>query len=235
MFEAMTEVISQSLHGFASTGNEHQVLDFPLTQPETTTKPRTIDELLRLRSYSHGDEPILGYPDDNGDYVEYSFRQLDELAFQVAQNYAKIIPPRRSSEEKEKVVALLGPSTLEYLISILALSKLGCTVLFLSTRISVVAYQSLLESTSCHHLLIHSSFKETAKELQSGRPLLTVENIADLSDIEQKTLSLNDDTRINLALKPEVESQKIAWIIHSSGSTGLPKPIFQTHSAALNK
>ena len=29
------------------------------------------------------------------------------------------------------------------------------------------------------------------------------------------------------------ETSKIAFIIHSSGSTGLPKPIFQSHSACL--
>ncbi|KAK5004059.1 hypothetical protein LTR28_009394, partial [Elasticomyces elasticus] len=29
------------------------------------------------------------------------------------------------------------------------------------------------------------------------------------------------------------ETEKIAWIIHSSGSTGLPKPIYQTHRGAL--
>lgn len=34
-------------------------------------------------------------------------------------------------------------------------------------------------------------------------------------------------------LDPEIETSHIAWIIHSSGSTGLPKPIFQTHKAAL--
>jgi thioester reductase-like protein len=34
-------------------------------------------------------------------------------------------------------------------------------------------------------------------------------------------------------LDPRKESQKLAWIIHSSGSTSLPKPIWSTHAAAL--
>jgi len=42
------------------------------------------------------------------------------------------------------------------------------------------------------------------------------------------------DTRLCQHLQPELETKKISWIIHSSGSTGLPKPIYQTHNAALN-
>jgi acyl-CoA synthetase (AMP-forming)/AMP-acid ligase II len=231
----MTEVIPQALYGFAPAGSEYRVFDYTSSRPTTHTEPRTIDELIRLRFHSNPNEPILGYPNENGEYTEYSYRQLDELAYHVAQKYAKVIPQRRSSEEKEKVVALLGPSNLDYLICILALSKLGFTVLFLSTRLSVPAYQSLLESTSCHHLLVHSSFQATAKELECELPSLKVGTIAECSNLEQTALGLNEDTRLHCALRPEVESEKSAWIIHSSGSTGLPKPIFQTHSAALKK
>ncbi|KAH0602727.1 uncharacterized protein H6S33_008377 [Morchella sextelata] len=40
-------------------------------------------------------------------------------------------------------------------------------------------------------------------------------------------------TAFDAHLDPNVETNNICWIIHSSGSTGLPKPIKQTHAAAL--
>jgi acyl-CoA synthetase (AMP-forming)/AMP-acid ligase II len=196
--------------------------------------PRTIDALLRKQSQSHPNEPILAYPNEHGEYVEYTYRQLDIFAFRVAQKYAGIIPQRQSSSEKERVVGLLGASNLDYFITVLALSKLGFTVLFLSTRISNIAYQSLLEGTSSCHLLVDSSFTEIAKDLQVKIPSLVVGEIAP-SSVFQSALANERNTRLDKNLNPEVEATKISWIIHSSGSTGLPKPIYQTHQAALNK
>lgn len=131
------------------------------------------------------------------------------------------------------MIALLGPSDLDYLITMLALSKLGHTVLFLSTRISEAAYLSLLEETSATHLVINKDFVNMAAKLQSTRPELQVVPIVERSsyDLQQK---LEIDTHIMKGLDRTREKDYLAWIIHSSGSTGLPKPIRQTHRAAIS-
>ncbi|TGO13434.1 hypothetical protein BPAE_0739g00020 [Botrytis paeoniae] len=199
------------------------------TQPP---EPRTIDELIRLRALENAHQNILSYPQEKGDYVDYTFHELDLFAFRVAQRYSECIPLRKSSDEKERVIGLLGPSNLDYFITILALSKLGFTVLFLSTRISTVAYRSLLEATSAQHLLIHESFAETAEELQSILPTLQVHKIL-TQQIYESNDRLEGSTRLDRGLDLSRETNKICWIIHLSGSTGLPKPIYQTHNAAL--
>ncbi|KAG4436141.1 hypothetical protein IFR05_008384 [Cadophora sp. M221] len=197
------------------------------------SNPRTIDELIRSRSKETPDEHILSYPSVGTEYINYTFRQLDIFASRVAESYASLMPQRTSSSDAEVVVGLLGPSNLEYFISILALTKLGHTVLFLSTRLSNAAHSSLLQATTAKHILVHKSFRETAEQVQPNLPALRIHEISNRTSFEYPIGDAIQKTQFDQNLDPEAESVKIAWIIHSSGSTGLPKPIFQTHRAAL--
>jgi hypothetical protein len=91
---------------------------------------------------------IVFYPSSGIEYVDYTLRDLDVFASRVANKYKSIIPKRAASMEAEIVIGLLRPSNLEYFIRILALTKLGHTVLFLSMRISTIAYTWLLLATA---------------------------------------------------------------------------------------
>lgn len=115
----------------------------------------------------------------------------------------------------------------------LALTKLGHSVLFLSTRISEAAYLSLLDETSASHIIINKSFVNIAATLQASRPNLQVIPITERGskDLELKPVP---DTHIMKGLDRTREKDYLAWIIHSSGSTGLPKPIRQTQRAAIS-
>lgn len=194
----------------------------------------TIDSLIRHQSQTIPHEPIVAYP--NSDYVDYTSRQLDFYAFRAASEYKKYIPQRKSSSDPQIVVGLLGISDLDYLITLLALSKLGHTVLFLSTRLQRAAYMSLLNATKSTYLVADSSFLDKAQNIREGedglKTLKIVKTIQrDVYQDLQNKESVNTRFDQNFDLKQE--ATKTCWIIHSSGSTGLPKPIYQTHAAAL--
>jgi acyl-CoA synthetase (AMP-forming)/AMP-acid ligase II len=217
--------------------SQAKVTHSPITQdiPKAEQKkPCTIDELVRQISGERSRDPVVSYPSSGIEYVDYTAAQLDVFALRVAQKYKAFIPQRLSSQDPEIVVGLLGPSNFEYFVSILALTKLGHSVLFLSTRISTAAYVSLFQQTGSKHLLIDPSFRETASQLSSVLPAVHVSEITDESTYNYPILDAETDTRLCNHLESNIESSKIAWIIHSSGSTGLPKPIYQTHRAALN-
>lgn len=186
-----------------------------------------------MRARDFPDEPIFGYPSQELDYVEYTFSDLEALATRAAQKYSKLLPVRASSSQDASVVGLLGPSTMEYFVTLLALSRLGFTVLFLSTRISEAAYLSLLEATGCRHMVVHPSFDKTIAAVQATLPELQTIDFLPQSeyDSNKNDYMLSQTPEQNLDL--DQETSKVAWIIHSSGSTGLPKPIYQTHQAAL--
>ncbi|KIX02564.1 uncharacterized protein Z518_08505 [Rhinocladiella mackenziei CBS 650.93] len=202
----------------------------PLSPP--IPKPRTISELMSLSARELPNEPILGYPSHELDYVEYTFSDLELFSSRAARIYSQKIPVRTVSEQDARVVALLGPSNLDYVITTLALTRLGFTVLFLSTRISEAAYLSLLDSTRCRHIVVHPSYHKATSSLQSSLPDLTV---IDISNKEEYIIEQAGPEELGLEqhLDLDKETTKICWIIHSSGSTGPPKPIYQTHQAAL--
>ena len=201
------------------------------TPPEET--PWTIDELMRKRALEHPDVPLVAYPTAGIEYVEYTASQLDIFAFRIAQNYSKCISRRKSSAEKIKVVAILASSTIDYLLSTLALTKMGFTVLFLSTRLSEQAYLSLLTTTGCCDIVADSAMRKTAVSLLPQLPRLRVHDFI-TADVYSQALPIDEsNTAMDSEYDPAVESANVCWVIHSSGSTGLPKPIYQTHAAAL--
>jgi acyl-CoA synthetase (AMP-forming)/AMP-acid ligase II len=195
--------------------------------------PRTIDELMRTRANASPDIPVVSYPSSTTtNYVDYSLRQLDTFAFRVAQQYAHDFPPKESSSEKAAVIALLGVSDFDYIVTMLALTKLGYTVLLMSPRISQPAYAHLLTTTGSKNLVFQSAFREKAAELQTRFPDLHVRE----SEI-QSSYGYPVTDAVNTSMTPGLdlnkENHQIAWVFHSSGSTGLPKPIHITHKAAL--
>lgn len=130
-----------------------------------------------------------------------------------------------------QVVGLLGPSDLDYLITLLAVARLGHTVLFLSTRISEDAVVSLIQATKATTLLFNNSYGALAAGVHertgtSMGVIHTPENGTSSTSTENRKLPQHH-------LDSGIENKHVCWIIHSSGSTGHPKPIFQTHSGAL--
>jgi acyl-CoA synthetase (AMP-forming)/AMP-acid ligase II len=143
-------------------------------------------------------------------------QQLDVFAYRVARHYQTLIPTRTSSTLKPTTVALLGPSNFEYLISMLALTKLGHTVLFLSTRISQIAIELLIETTGASYLLADSRFLKTATNVRANLPSLAVDEIA-RSNVFDFPIEIHADTRLDYQLDHAIEASNHVYIIHSSG------------------
>ncbi|KAJ8110575.1 hypothetical protein OPT61_g6614 [Boeremia exigua] len=193
---------------------------------------QTVDALIRHRARTYPHATIVAYPSSGVDFVDYSMQQLDVFAYRVARHYQTFIPTRTSSEAKPTTVALLGPSNFEYAVTMLALTKLGHTVLFLSTRISQLAIESLIEATGATYLLADARFLQTAADVQTNAPSVYVEEIAKQS-IFDFPIDVHADTRLDYQLDHNIEASNNVYIIHSSGSTGLPKPIYQSQKSCI--
>ncbi|KAI8161980.1 Adenylate-forming reductase Nps11 [Colletotrichum sp. SAR 10_70] len=193
---------------------------------------KTVDELVRRRARAHPDSVIVSYPSSGINYVDYTMRQLDVFAYRVAKFYEQRIPSRLNSEEKPTTVAVLGPSNFDYLITMLALTKLGHTTLFLSTRISQEAIESLITTTGAKFLIADKRYLETAEGTKQNLSYLDVFEIAGQSTFDFP-IEVHADTQLDYGRDLSVETNNLIYIIHSSGSTGLPKPIYQTQKSAI--
>lgn len=177
---------------------------------------QTVDALIRHRARTYPHATIVSYPSSGIDFVDYSMQQLDVFAYRVARHYQSFIPTRTSSNVKPTTVALLGPSNFDYAVTMLALTKLGHTVLFLSTRISQLAIESLIETTGATYLLADARFLQTAADVQANMPSVYVEGIA-TAPVFDFPIEVHADTRLDYQLDHNIEASNNVYIIHSSG------------------
>ncbi|PWY95182.1 NRPS-like enzyme [Aspergillus sclerotioniger CBS 115572] len=191
----------------------------------------TIDDVLRSLVRDAPDEPLVGYPQSaHGvtDYVYYTPRDLDRFANGAVKQYKKAGLAEFAHPTENRVVSILGPSNLDYIVSLFALSRMGYAVLLLSTRLSTEAYINLLERTNCTNI-VHAQGNAKAVGQMMGKSSVAAFAIPEFANYSEEVWQPNT-ARDGTAQ----ESQKWAFIIHSSGSTGLPKPIFQTHGACIS-
>jgi thioester reductase-like protein len=188
----------------------------------TTQEPRTLDELLRLRATTHADVPIAAYPTtaEPDSYVSHTAAQLDQYATRAAHAYRKIFG-NRTRGSAERVVAMLAASDLDYLVAQFALGRLGFTPLLLSTRLSPEAISSLLEKTNCQDLVYSAPNRALVERVAALRPLKSA-----LLALDYQSGPL---TELDIDLDLEHETLTSCNILHSSGSTGFPKPIRNIH------
>ncbi|KAI1101066.1 L-aminoadipate-semialdehyde dehydrogenase [Jackrogersella minutella] len=209
------------------------------TQPDTSnnrpapdvdnTSIDSINDLVVNRATTFPFKALLAYPGKDGKYVYYTAKELDSFADEAAKQYSGLGLVPKTGQGESEVVAILGPSNLDYIITILALTRIGFGILFLSTRLSVDAYVSLLGKTKSHNIIAASNYIATAGQVAER---YEVSQFAMLTESAYMNVD-STGSRFERLVKIEDEDQKVAFIIHSSGSTGFPKPIFQTHRSCL--
>ncbi|KAI9935093.1 hypothetical protein MW887_000714 [Aspergillus wentii] len=133
----------------------------------------------------------------------------------------------RLGPEEKQTVGYLGANDIRYAVFVLACIKTGHVGLLLSTRNSQQAFRHLFDRTESTKLLFTGDKTRLVNDIQSNR----AEN-EKLETFEIPTL------RDIFAASPEpypfdkkyadVEDQPVI-IVHSSGTTGFPKPVYITH------
>jgi acyl-CoA synthetase (AMP-forming)/AMP-acid ligase II len=106
---------------------------------------------------------------------------------------------------------------------------MGFAVLFLSTRLPTNAYVNLLRETECTRIVATHKFTPATSLIRDEYPL-------DVYALPEQSVWSRRPTEPRFERRTELlaEEDTVAFIVHSSGSTGLPKPIYQTHRQCLS-
>ncbi|BEI91212.1 uncharacterized protein CcaverHIS019_0400320 [Cutaneotrichosporon cavernicola] len=208
----------------------------PKTEPKFHA--RSLTELLALRTATQPDDSAVhtGAAEFGDELQTLTYSDISRAVDRLSAHYAGLnlqpsctpgqLPPPR-------VIAVLVTTAIDESLLEMALARLGLTALLVSVNNSVAAVAHLCKITKANHIIYGPKFASTVAQAQS---LLSKEGIS-LQLVKDKRFPLWGPGGVREAeiapfparLTPEEESKRACVILHSSGSTGFPKPVYVTH------
>lgn len=183
----------------------------PLVDELATTDPSRI-----LYSFAKTPNPADGFRDVDASTFA---RAVNRCAWYMEENLGR---PTTSFP----TLLYMGPQDLVYAVLIMASNKVGYKLLLSSPRNTLNAHLSLLEKTDCNTFLMPPVFPlPIVKQIQDARPMKVITIPGINHWLEDGTVPLYP------YIKTFAEAKYDPFVVlHTSGSTGIPKPITQTQS-----
>ncbi|KAF2684718.1 acetyl-CoA synthetase-like protein [Lentithecium fluviatile CBS 122367] len=202
---------------------------------QTGPKPyRTISEFLDHQSKHCGPKPAVGFAIPNlerdWDFEVFSFQDFDQ---EIRLSGHRLSKAFGLADQAPQTIALLSNSSPEFLFTWLGLVRLGHSVLLIAPQCQPAAILHLCRSCNVS-LLVHDAHnspraQETIKlqdehgKTNLVRGLVPAQAVEDTSQPPDPAL-----------LPVQRDDTSVAYLHHTSGtSSGLPKPIPQSHRGAI--
>ncbi len=198
----------------------------------------TISDFVEQQAQNHPLLPAVAFPvpgPDDNDWgrIVFSFKDIDH----GTNVFTKRLQTMLGISENARAVALLCHSSMEFLFTWLGLMRLGYSVLLIAPQCQPAAIIHLCkscEASTLFHDSPHSEKAQKTEKLAKEEGLLNfvakLTPIQSGEDIFHLTRELIE-TELNVLQRDE---KATAYLHHTSGtSSGLPKPIPQSHRAAI--
>ncbi|KAI8141740.1 hypothetical protein BJV82DRAFT_617342 [Fennellomyces sp. T-0311] len=171
--------------------------------------------LFEQQAVRYGDRILTRYqlPNQRG-FKTMTYAQADRIASNLAYQWAPCL-------ENIDSVGFIADHSIHYFIAMLAIFKLQPVLLALSPRNPVAANVNLLTKTASRFLIVSEKYSHMAKECAEQVPGGCGIKVLQPFDLEL----LDTPTKYTRRVAIPEDIEKIAMIIHSSGTTSFPKPI----------
>lgn len=185
---------------------------------------RDLPSYFELLRKSTTQEPTVGFK--VGDAIHtYTPRQILEVSDAAYPYYLKELgraEERWKDDEEAPVIGILAYANIQWAATFLALSRLGYVVLSITHTLPKASREQLLVKTKCQALVWGSPLSQPDDGKIQAIPIIPLDQLKGDS-------ALTEDQRADMTRLPK-RIPSIAVIIHSSGSTGVPKtfPLIQT-------
>ncbi|KAF2141900.1 uncharacterized protein K452DRAFT_318826 [Aplosporella prunicola CBS 121167] len=193
----------------------------------------TINDFIDRQASRVGDQPAVGFFKPPGEHHVFSFADVERGSKAVAglmlRNTGQDLCPKQT-------VALLCPSSPDFLFAWLALMRLGHAVLLIAPQCQPPAIAHLCKACEVSNLFHDDVYEDqarrSAQEMDGGTlRIYSLPSIVGGNIYETVQRSLSEETHFQ---EPIVDDTSVAYLHHTSGtSSGLPKPIPQTHRAGV--
>ncbi|KAJ5155836.1 NRPS-like enzyme [Penicillium capsulatum] len=194
-----------------------------MTSPNHRLLPAILDEAARTSP----EEEWARFPASEITY-EAGFRVVTNRdAANAVNRVAWMLEEKLGRSSNFETIAYIGPTDIRYYIVVLAAIKVGYKAFLPSPRNSVVAHVDLLSRLDCTNLITTSPEPPCVSQIQESYPmhqtcLASVINLLDGPAVPDYSYD-----------KSYVDAQKDPiFVLHTSGSTGIPKPLVYTNEFA---
>ncbi|RAK99268.1 NRPS-like enzyme [Aspergillus ibericus CBS 121593] len=189
--------------------------------PRTQLVPHIVDHYATIKPeaiYAEYPVSLMTYED--------GYRPITFKAFANAVNGIAWWLVEKLGRGDGEILAYVGPNDLRYPALVLGAVKAGYRMFLTSPRNSVAAHSSLLQRLNCTKLVAPVPRPPPVTAILEAQTLdvLDVPSVDDLINTEYPHFEFTKTY-------PEAARETLA-VIHTSGSTGIPKPIFWTHDTA---
>lgn len=159
-------------------------------------------------------------------FQKVSFHELDHLVTKASSWYSRVFSNEIAEGNEKRVqptIALIGVGvTFDYFITMLALLRLHIWILLLSNKNSLLAHRHLLGQCNALGCIVDEQ-NEGAVNCELGFRKGPV-SLVGIEELQKSDADVN-----LLGFKVDDEWTLPSVIIHSSGATGMPKPIVHTN------
>ncbi|MBS0359507.1 MAG: amino acid adenylation domain-containing protein, partial [Proteobacteria bacterium] len=155
---------------------------------------------------------------------ELTYSELNQRANQLAHYLLRMCKKQtHQSQPKDMLIALCLDRSLELIISVLAVLKLGATYVPMDTNYPSEKIKFIIEDTASQFVLTHEYLSKNVIQLLSqNTELITVEK----SNFENENKS---------NLGTSIAMSDLAYVIYTSGTTGKPKGVAIPHKGIANR
>ncbi|KAI4853541.1 acetyl-CoA synthetase-like protein [Aureobasidium sp. EXF-8845] len=196
--------------------------------PEYGTRllPSLIDEVAtttpdRVYASIPKDDKDISQGFKNITYADFA-RAIDALSWWLDETLGK-------ADDTFPTFAYFGPRDLGYCIVVVAAAKVGRKVLLASHLASADAHQFLLESMECTAVIYATEMTRLAQSLEQRFPSAKYVSTTSLGDwLTGSNISGRNDRYEYTKTYSKAHADPV-MIVHTSGTTGMPKPVIWTH------
>lgn len=188
------------------------------------------------------DLPFYVFPYPNLESDELRTTSYLEFA-QATHRAAHHFRPNREGLEGTVVALVLSVDTLLYHAVLVGLIRAGCVPFAMSPRNSAPAIASMMEHAQCHHVISQPVFSDLMSNVRDALPRGYEMRLDEPPDLTFIYPTLAPSSTDGPAREPTPEPYpppaeqppltSVAFYLHSSGSTGHPKPVPLTHEFVL--
>ncbi|KAM5543040.1 hypothetical protein V8D89_003424 [Ganoderma adspersum] len=211
--------------------------------PEELIKSQdtTLSQLYQWNARENPDYPLFVYHDPVGAKLEYvTYAAANKAIDRAARYFTHTIARKSAAGTGTPVIGILANSdTITYVCAIIGAFRAGCCAFLISTRNASAAVADMAKRTGVPHLFVSPDLPMSEIADEALRVLA-----ADGVDVKRHLMPSFEDLfpevpdedslyEKEVELPSSYDVKAYSTILHSSGSTGHPKPIRLTHHRML--